>query len=507
MPELDYRLIQQAGQVADIPAAKERAYTLANAMDTQQLNKMKLAEAETQSADTEKVRNILKNSDLSTFEGQAKAASEATKINPTIGMELMKGFQAQRSGEADNTKSQYELMSAKNDVIGGAAVQLKMQHDQLAAQGKTEPEINAAMGPQMMATVQNLMSAKLPNGQPVLDDNDKRNLDSMMSSGVYNAQAINSIVANSKQAREVLTQKIAQQKADTEEKRATAYEQSVENTAKNQAEQRRIDQEKVDLSKVKIERTSSGGLTTKSAQMLAEQAAAGDTSALVGLKPADKVKVRNVMADNASIYGMTGADQAAKNAEFKGIQAGQRTLGQRQANIDMAVQEAQNILPILRQASKSVDRGKLTSWNKIIQAADGATSDPELLQFAQAAKSFSNIYTRATVPGASSVTDREEALKHLPIFTSDESFQKVLDIMEKEMQAAKASPHQVRQDLSSSVTGSDRTTLPSVSTPPAAGSAAAPPQSAPAAGGAGMGAAPQTKTIKTKAGSTVELLP
>ena len=481
----------------DFAAAKQKAYTLADAMDQNQLRKMQLSSEKQKASDTAAVRNILKNADLSTYEGQTKAAAAATKVSPAMGMELMKGFQSQKKEETELTVQQYELMAAKNDVIGNASLQLKLKHDELARQGKNEAEINAAMMPDMTNTVQGLLQAKLPDGSPVLNDQDKQNLQQMLGNG-YNPQAVDAVVMRSKQAKQVLDQKLAERKTDV------AEQHQIETERHNQKMEEQ-GQQKVDLSKVRLERTSTGGLTDKSAQMLAEQVAAGDTTALQGLKPADKVHVRNVMADNAEIAGTTGADQAAKNAEYKGIQAGERTLGQRQANIDMAVQEAQNIMPILREASKKVPRGKFTSWNKLFQIADGQESDPELLQFAQAAKSFANIYTRATVPGASSVFDREEAVKHLPIFTSDESFQKVLDIMDKEMQAAKASPHQVRQDLSNSVTGSDRTTLPNTQPTPAAGAhPAAPPQgAAPAAGG---GPKPG-QIIKHPSGATIEILP
>jgi hypothetical protein len=211
--------------------------------------------------------------------------------------------------------------------------------------------------------------------------------------------------------------------------------------------------ERLSAALTKQTKANAGGLTGDAITTLAEQAEAGDTSALVGLSKQDKEAVRNRMADNAQIRGTTGADQAARNANFFGVKAGERTLGTRQANIDSAVTEAQNILPILRQASDAVPRGKITSLNQLIQVAERGTSDPDLLRFAQAARSFANIYTRAVVPGASGVTDREESIKNLPTFTDQKSFNGVLDIMEQEMQAAKASPAMVREDMARDITG------------------------------------------------------
>lgn len=214
-----------------------------------------------------------------------------------------------------------------------------------------------------------------------------------------------------------------------------------------------VRKEGVDNQVNKTTQTQSGGLDDKSVQRLADQLEAGDTSGLTGLSKPDRAKVQNRRSDDAEIRGTTGADQAARNANFFGVKAGERTLGTRQANIDSAVTEAQKILPILRAASDAVPRGKFTSLNEIIQTAERGTSDPALLRFAQAARSFANIYTRAVVPGASGVTDREESIKNLPTFTDQKSFNGVLDIMEQEMEAAKESPAAVREDMSRAITG------------------------------------------------------
>lgn len=480
MAEFDARPLAEIGEnLAFKPTENTaKAYTLASLIDQRQMGKMELEAKKSEAADLGKVKEVLKGANLSTYEGKMKAGEQITKISPKLGMDFQKQTQEGRSTDTQFTAQQYELMAAKNDIVGGTVLQLKNQHDALAQQGKTEPEIQAAMTPHLMSGIKTLMDQKLPDGTPVLNDQDKQNLQQMFGNG-YNGAAVDSLVMRSKQAREALKAKLDERKVDNAEAKSD--------------EQERHNREMEGQGRTKIQRTANGGLTSATVDDLAEQVAAGDTSAIQGLSKQDKAAVRNRVADNHEIAGVTGADQAAKNAEFMGIKAGQRTLGQRQANIDMAVQEAQNIMPILREASKKVPRGKFTSWNQLFQIADGQTSNPELLQFAQAAKSFANIYTRATVPGASSVFDREEAVKHLPIYTSDESFQKVLDIMAQEMAAAKASPHQVRQDLSSSVTGSDRATLPTGGQPPSAPGAPASGGAPPSTGGGAPGAgAPAT---------------
>src|SRR5262249_27118263 len=92
-----------------------------------------------------------------------------------------------------------------------------------------------------------------------------------------------------------------------------------------------------------------------------------------------------------------------------------------------------------------------------------------------------NLYTRATVPGASSVSDREDALSHLPTYTDEKSFEATVEFMEKEIEAARKSPRDVRADLSDSISHPGRETSPAGA---GAGAAASPgaPKAAPAGG-------------------------
>lgn len=463
MAGFDASVIADIGSnVPDIPGSQAKALTLADLYDNNTLNKIKVSEAKQGQSDMTYAKQILAGKDLSKLEDQNSAVSEITKRSPQLGMQLARGFSTQASDKAGNDLDQLKLHAAKNDIMGSAIEPLKAKHDELIANfmkanPKATPEqaeqsVDAAMRPDMFQVLSQLREQKLPNGQPVLNDQDLAFAKQSFANG-YNPQAVNTIVSRSQQAKEAIKLKMEQLASQDKSRHEKVTEDQETERERHDRATEGAAAARGDLAKEKFERDKNGGLTMKATAALAEQAEAGDTTALQGLKPADKVKVRNLMADNAQIRGTKGGDQAAANANFAGVKAGERTLGQRQANIDMAVNEAQNIGPILREQSAKVPREAFTGWNKLIQAADNADSDPELLAFAQAAKSYANIYTRATVPGASSVFDREEAVKHLPIFTSQESFNRVLDIMDKEMAAAKKSPEQVRKSLSDAVTG------------------------------------------------------
>lgn len=424
--------------------AKGDAFTLASLIDNQQLDRLKLNTAQSEQKDLGKIKEVLGKSDISTFEGQNKAAEAATRINPKLGMDLQRNFAQRQSAQYDKQDQDLKIYAVQQDHIAGALDNVLAEADQLRKSGASDAMVNATIMKSVLSAKEQLSQQTLPNGQPVWN----ASLDKALSSGPLTYDRIKALENQSNKGQELIKARLAERHQQVGEQQETERERH-DRATESQG------QEKVDISKAKFERDSGGGLTGKAVDQITDQVITGDTSGLTGLSKADKAKVRNRMADVAEIRGLSGADIAAKNAEFFGIRAGERALGTRQAQIDTAAVEAQKIAPIVREASKKVPRGGFVPWTKLFQIAEAGSSNKELLAFAQAAKSYANIYTRATVPGASGVSDRESAVEHLPIFTDDASFEAVMDIMDKEIAAAKASPREVRQGLAESITGRD----------------------------------------------------
>lgn len=431
---------------------KAKALSIKDMMDREQLNALNLKQQKTEAATSQQIQDLLKKEpvDYSDPTSVLKTREKLNQISPKASMQFGSEVQKYQSGQVQSQIDQYELLDHQQGLIVNSIDPIVAQARDMKSKGADDMTVNAFIMQKVPGALQQLKDTKLPNGQSALAP---EVVQAVNQAGPLTLSTLESFEAKTKAGKQAIEVRLQQARQATQDKSEAVRERQEDERERHDRTQENQGQQKVDLSKIKLERTTQGGLTDKSAAMLAEQVEAGDTSALTGLKPADRVKVKNLMADNAQIRGTTGADQAAANANYAGVKAGERTLGNRQANIDMAVNEAQNIGPILRKASADVPRDAFTGWNKLIQMADNADSDPKLLAFAQAAKSYANIYTRATVPGASSVFDREEAVKHLPIFTSQESFNAVLDIMDKEMAAAKKSPEQVRKSLSDAVTG------------------------------------------------------
>jgi len=203
---------------------------------------------------------------------------------------------------------------------------------------------------------------------------------------------------------------------------------------------------------------TSGLLSPDAVGMVADQVLAGDTSALQGYSrnPLVRTQIMNEVVKRAQKRGISGAKLAALRAEFGGIQAGERALGTRTANIEMAVTEAQNVIPLAEDASKAVDRTKYPTLNAVILAVKKGTGDPAAARFVAANNALMNIYSRAIAPtGTPTVFDKAHAEDVLSTAYAQGQYSAVVDMMRSEMEAARKSPGQVRSAMRTAITGNE----------------------------------------------------
>lgn len=175
--------------------------------------------------------------------------------------------------------------------------------------------------------------------------------------------------------------------------------------------------------------------------------------------------VREV-AKRAAMGDTTPSDLMSNQAEFGGAKAGQRTLGTKQANTEMAANEAYNMIPIAVAASNKVDRTNFPSLNAVLQAAERGSGDTNVVQLAAATNSLVNSYTRAISPsGTPTVSDKEHAREILDTAFSKGQFGAATDIMRQEIEAARNAPTQVRANMRSGSAGSASPAANSLSVP------------------------------------------
>lgn len=224
---------------------------------------------------------------------------------------------------------------------------------------------------------------------------------------------------------------------------------------KQQAAQRALQRE---LAQVKQAGSEMGNLGPEDANFMADQYLAGDKSVMVGLGRGAQgakniIAVRHAIKERATQRGMDPAGIAATLAEYQGTVAGERTLGTRTANVEMAGSEAASLAELARTASNNLPRGSFVPANTAIQMYQAGTSNKEIGKFAAANLSFANVYARAISPtGIPTWHDKEHALGILSTATSPESYSGVVDQLQQEIAAARKSPGTVRDEFRHSIT-------------------------------------------------------
>jgi hypothetical protein len=186
---------------------------------------------------------------------------------------------------------------------------------------------------------------------------------------------------------------------------------------------------------------------------MAHQYRAGDTSVMQNLGRGAQgaqniVKLRQKISELNAAAGETGQEQANRNAEMFGVKAGQRTLGTKQANIELAATEFQQVLPVVQKASQAVDRTRFPDLNRIIQMAQEKTGDPNIVAFGGGINTLVNLYGRAISPsGVATVSDKDHAREILQKAWSQGQFDAAVGMMKQEIDAALTSPEKVRDDM------------------------------------------------------------
>jgi hypothetical protein len=213
------------------------------------------------------------------------------------------------------------------------------------------------------------------------------------------------------------------------------------------------------LAKEKVDMMRAGALDPDTLGFMAQQVLAGDKSPFANLGRGQQgaqniAALRKEVLRQAQTRGLAGSDLAALNAEFAGLQAGERTLGTRTANVEMAASEVQQLAPLALQASEAVDRTQYPTLNKILMAAEQGTGDENVVRLSVSVNGLVNTYARAISPtGNPTVSDKDHAREILEGAWSKGQFRAGVDQIGKEIAAARKSPASVRGEFRSAISG------------------------------------------------------
>jgi len=200
-------------------------------------------------------------------------------------------------------------------------------------------------------------------------------------------------------------------------------------------------------------RTANAVLDDDTIHDMADQYLAGDRTVMQnlgrGAQGAENiVKLRQAIAQHARDQNIDPKGIVNQFNEQAGALAGQRTVGARAANISLAANEANNMIPIALEASDKLPRSQYMPWNQMVQAVQKGSSSPELASFVAATNSLVNSYVRAVSPsGVPTDSMRQHAYDMLNAAQGPDAYKAVVATMQKEMQAALSAPGQVKAEL------------------------------------------------------------
>ncbi len=141
--------------------------------------------------------------------------------------------------------------------------------------------------------------------------------------------------------------------------------------------------------------------------------------------------------------GMTPAEAAAhmssKIQAFKASGIGQsaeaRTAGTREANLNIILKATDAAIPAAIEASEKLGRTGFVPLNRLIQAGQVITSNPELREFGMANLQLAEHWARAMNPtGVMRESDREKALQFLSTADSPETYKRAVLQLQRQIQ-------------------------------------------------------------------------
>lgn len=196
---------------------------------------------------------------------------------------------------------------------------------------------------------------------------------------------------------------------------------------------------------------ANGVIDDKAAEFVAGRVLAGDKSATVGMgrSQANVSKVTNAIMKIADGQGLSPNDVAIRIAEFQGVTSGERTLGTRAANMEIAANVVRSMAPIALEASKKVNRSDYPTLNSVILAADRHTGGEDVVRFGQAANAIIYEYSKFLNPtGIPTDADKARSTEILNTAWSRGQFEAALDqIVNKEIPAGAAGIAQTRAEF------------------------------------------------------------
>ena len=183
-------------------------------------------------------------------------------------------------------------------------------------------------------------------------------------------------------------------------------------------------------------------------KLIAQRFIEGDKGAMVGLGRNPKLleATLNAVAVQAAEQGVDAKELVQRSLELAGATAEQRTMGNQIANVNMAAKEARNMIPIMVEASKKVDRSQFPDLNAVTNAVNKGIGDENIVALDQSIESLINAYARAVNPrGVGTTEQRNAARERLKSAYTQGQIESTARVMDQEIAAALSAPREARE--------------------------------------------------------------
>ncbi len=464
---LDSSVISTIGDRAGDPMGSvAKAYSLANMVDQNQMNKLALSQAEEDRAKQEDIERIVKAGKYDTAQGYWDTGAALTKAgHPEAAQSFLKLGSDVSTGKYDQQIQKLDLAARNQDVIAGAFDNIVSKVTALQnAPGKppSDDTLNALTRTMAIADANDLKKNHPELAAQV--DQFLKNPANLTYSGIMELERKSNV------GQQLLAQTRAslQLSANLAKDRATTAETEARTKAIREGGKLVVtigDDGKPVYTPIsqaagkQAGRAGAGtaGLTPEGSNILSEAVLEGVSLPTGGSRSAPiMASIFNNLAKQHPDLSPQQVVAKIKSGEInmKGLVAETGAVGRRQAGIETSAEEARNVIPIALKASADIPRGQFVPLNKLIQAGQIATSDPKLAAFAQANLTLANVYARAMSPtGTPTVEGREEALKKLSVATSPESYKAVVGVIVQEINAARSAPAAIASDIQQRTVG------------------------------------------------------
>lgn len=447
----------------DVQSAYKTATDIDSFQEQQSVNLEKQQVRETKQRDIAVLKSLQQSGNTLTSSEDLTLALHQVgdKISPDALQNLQTRLQTTKMTEAKFAEmaSKYpaDVLLNQADVSDGIYEKFRPVVDEYKAELKaSDPQAMEKYKAKVAANIQALQSQKNQmNGQPLyppeiidhISKSDPDGVEAVLTRTKYGAELARRAAAANLQEITLKNKSADEARADKRESLSEKHELAYE--AHNSQMESRMAQVLSD----KKEGVSAARMAPEDFEFGAKQYLAGDKSVMTSLGygkvgAENRAEMRRAIRIEATKAGLSPEDVATKMAEFGGLQAGERKLGERSANIGMAVTAAAKFAELALDASNKVPRSDILPFNRILLAGEKGTGDENVVKFGAANNSFINAYARAVSPtGVPTVSDKDHAREILETAYSQGQYKAAIAQLQKEMKAEQASPAAVKQDL------------------------------------------------------------